>query len=103
MYSALVNADGAREAARESTEVESGNSLEFMNLWCEVLSAHGQIDPSIQGDDPFSLVFRHQDAVTYAVYNYEESEKSVIFSDGHEMRAAPHHLTTQTVPTNKLK
>ena len=46
MYSALVNADGAREAARESTGVESGNSISFMNLWCEVLSAHGQIDPS---------------------------------------------------------
>lgn len=103
MYSAFVDADGAREAARESTRVESGNSISFMNLWCEVLSAHGQIDPSIQGDDAFSLAFRHQDSVTYAVYNYEETEKSVIFSDGHEMRAAPHQLTTQTVRSNKLK
>ena len=103
MYSAFVDADGACEAARGTTEVESGNSISFMNLWCEALSAHGQIVPSIQGDDPFCLAFRHQDSVTYAVYNYEESEKSVIFSDGHEMRAAPHQLTTQTVPTNKLK
>ena len=103
MYSAFVDADGACEAARGTTEVESGNSISFMNLWCEVLSAHGQIDPSIQGDDPFCLAFRHHDSVTYAVYNYEETEKSVIFSDGHEMRAAPHQLTTQTVRTNKLK
>ena len=103
MYSAFVNADAARDAARGTNEVESGNSITFMNLWCEVLSAHGQIDPSIQGDDPFCLAFRHQDSVTYAVYNYEETEKSVIFSDGHEMRAVPHQLTTQTVRTNKLK
>ena len=103
MYSAFVDADGACEAARGTTEVEGGNSISFMNLWCEVLSAHGQTDPSVQGDDPFSLAFRHQDSVTYAVYNYEETEKSVIFSDGHEIRAAPHQLTTQTVPTNKLK
>ena len=103
MYSAFVDADGAREAARESTEIENGNSISFMNLWCEVISAHGQIDPSLQGDDPFSLAFRKQDCVTYAVYNYEESEKSVIFSDGHEMRGAPHQLTTQTVPTHRIK
>ena len=103
MYSAFVDADAACEEARGTTEVEGGNSISFMNLWCEVLSAHGQTDPSVQSDNPFSLAFRHQDSVTYAVYNYEESEKSVIFSDGHEMRAAPHQLTTQTVPTNKLK
>jgi len=51
----------------------------------------------------FVLAFRYQDSVTYAVYDYEETEKYVIFSDGHEMRAAPHQLTTQTVRTNKLK
>lgn len=103
MYSAFVNAGNACDAARETTEVEGGNSLAFMNLWCEVMSAHGQIDASVQGDDPFSLALRHKDSVTYAVYNYAEAEKSVIFSDGHEMRAAPHQLTTQTVPTNKSK
>ena len=67
------------------------------------MSGHGRIDPSVQGDDAFSVAFRNQNSVTYAVYNYEEAEKSVIFLDGHEMRAAPHQLTTQTVPTNKLK
>ncbi len=103
MYSAFVNADGARDAAREATDVEGGNSLAFMNLWCEVMSAHGQIAASVQGDDPFSLVFRHKDSVTYAAYNFAGVEKTVIFSDGHEMRAAPHQLTTQTVPKNKTK
>ena len=94
MYSAFVDADGAREAARESTEVESGNSLAFMNLWCEVMSAHGQIDPSVQGDDPFSLAFRHQDSVTYAAYNFDSSTRTVTFSDGFQLQAQPNQLTT---------
>ena len=63
----------------------------------------GKHEDEVAKRNALEKVLRQKDSVTYTAYNFAGVEKTVIFSDGYEMRAAPHQLTTQTVPKNKTK
>jgi endoglucanase Acf2 len=80
---------GAPEA---SGGTEGGNSKANTYHWIYNLDAMGNADPSITANSPIAAVFNKNGVKTYVAYNYSNTAKTVVFSDG----------TNVTVPANSF-
>ena len=55
----------------------------------------GSMRTDIKANHPTAVVFEKSSQKTYAVYNYDTTEKTVTFSDGTVVLAAPNGFTLQ--------
>ena len=81
--------------ANPNCKIESGNSHAFMHHWVHTLEKFGQVDASVNADHPLHNVFIKDGARTYVVFNCEASPRTVTFSDGVKVIAAPGVLTVK--------
>ncbi|MCE9531871.1 MAG: glycoside hydrolase family 81 [Planctomycetes bacterium] len=91
MYLALADAKEAKqlfEASKDKITYEAGNSKAFTYAWIESLNALGQVDRSETADYPLYSVFHKGKTRTYGVYNMDGRERTVLFSDGFQLKAA---------------
>ena len=90
MYRALVDPQDAIrlfEASKDKITYEGGNSKANTYAWIYSLNALGQVDASVTADYPLYAVFRKGKDRTYCVYNMENRERAVTFSDGFQVKA----------------
>lgn len=98
-YYAFVDPDAALEkfnsAVAEGYGVEGGETKAHTYHFIQSLKTHGVPDTSITSNCALSGVFYDEanDVYTYAVYNANAEERSVTFSDGKTIKAAPRTMT----------
>ncbi|NEC13775.1 glycoside hydrolase [Streptomyces sp. SID8014] len=73
---------------------EEGESKAHTYQWLTTLDALGAPDPSVTGDLPTSAVFAKGGARTYVAHNHGSTERTVTFSDGHELTVPPRSTAT---------
>ena len=89
MYRALSDPTDAMrqfDAATATTKLEGGNSLTNTYHWIASLRDLGQVDASVNADDPIYAVFRKGELKTYVVYAMRDKPRVVTFSDGFRLR-----------------
>lgn len=74
-------------------KIEEGNTHAFMFQWLQTHKRYGVNRADVTSNYPFVNVFKKSGATTYMVYNFEETELIVAFSDGKIVRAKPGVLT----------
>ena len=75
------------EAAKDKVAFEGGNSKANTYHWIYSLNELGQVDAGVTADYPLFAVFRKGKKRTYCVYNGADKPRTVIFSDGFELKA----------------
>ena len=97
MFDALNDPKAAVEYlnANPDCKLEGGNTHAFMYHWIHTLDRLGINDASVTADYPFFNVFNKTGKKTYAVYNYGKTPRTVVFSDGIKVLAAPGTLTVK--------
>ncbi|MFD6781579.1 glycosyl hydrolase [Streptomyces diastaticus] len=73
---------------------EEGESKAHTYQWLTTLDALGAPDPSVTGDLPTSAVFAKGGDRTYVAHNHGSTERTVSFSDGHELTVPPRSTAT---------
>ncbi|MFD6129201.1 glycosyl hydrolase [Streptomyces diastaticus] len=73
---------------------EEGESKAHTYQWLTTLDALGAPDPSVTGDLPTSAVFAKGGDRTYVAHNHGSTERTVTFSDGHELTVPPRSTAT---------
>ncbi|MFB6597923.1 glycosyl hydrolase [Streptomyces diastaticus] len=73
---------------------EEGESKAHTYQWLTTLDALGAPDPSVTGDLPTSAVFVKGGDRTYVAHNHGSTERTVTFSDGHELTVPPRSTAT---------
>ncbi|GFH78927.1 MULTISPECIES: glycosyl hydrolase [Streptomyces diastaticus group] len=73
---------------------EEGGSKAHTYQWLTTLDALGAPDPSVTGDLPTSAVFAKGGDRTYVAHNHGSTERTVTFSDGHELTVPPRSTAT---------
>ncbi|WP_261905358.1 glycosyl hydrolase [Vibrio fortis] len=74
---------------------ERGSSKAHTYHWLHTWQQLGTMRTDIKADHPTAVVFEKSSQKTYAVYNYQNTEKTVTFSDGTVVLAAPNGFTLQ--------
>lgn len=74
---------------------ERGSSKAHTYHWLHAWQQLGTMRTDIKADHPTAVVFEKSSQKTYAVYNYQNTEKTVTFSDGTVVLAAPNGFTLQ--------
>lgn len=94
-YLALADTEKALEYMDFDCEPEAGESKAHAFHYIMSLDKIGSPELSVTSDTPLSSAFKDKDGVmTYVVYNADDEEKTVTFSDGMEVVAAPGKMTT---------
>ncbi len=93
-YEALADPDYALSYWDTTAAEEGGESRAHTYHYIMSLKNYGTPDTSISSDTALSTVFDKDGIKTYAVFNAEDTSKTVTFSDGIQIVAAPHKLTT---------
>ena len=92
MYRALADPEDAVrqfEAAKQPVKIEGGNSLANLYTWLYALRQLGQVDLTVTADYPLYAVFRKGNTRTYIACNMGNAPRTVLFSDGFRLQAAP--------------
>jgi endoglucanase Acf2 len=93
MYLALAAPEKARKMFDDDPyfEPEFGNTLANTYDWIAKLSTiNGHVDTSVTADSPLYAVFKGAGARSYLGYNASSEKLTVHFSDGAELKLAPH-------------
>jgi endoglucanase Acf2 len=100
MYRALVDADDALqqfEERKDTATFDSGNSKAHVCYWIATLKELGQVNPSVTADSPLFAVFRKGNKQSYVAYNMSDMPRTITFSDGFQLKAAPRKFATGRV------
>ena len=92
MYRALSDPqDAVRqfEARPKGFQFEAGNSPAAAYHWLHNLAGLGRVDRTVTADCPLYAVFPSGREKAYATYNMGRAPRTVTFSDGTKVRAAP--------------
>ena len=92
MYRALTDPDDALrmwEARSADFKPEAGNSLAQTYAWLTAFADLGQVDRTVTADTPFAAVFAKQGKRTHVAWNPGLTARTVTFSDGMKLEAAP--------------
>ena len=93
MFLALAAPEKARKMFDDDPyfEPEFGNTLANTYDWIAKLSTiNGHVDTSVTADSPLYAVFKGAGARSYLGYNASSEKLTVHFSDGAELKLAPH-------------
>ena len=93
MFLALAAPEKARKMFDDDPyfEPEFGNTLAMTYDWIAKLSTiNGHVDTSVTADSPLYAVFKGGGSRSYLAYNASAEKLSVRFSDGAELKLAPH-------------
>lgn len=77
------------EARPKDFRFEAGNSPALTCHWLHNLARLGRVDRTVTADWPLYAVFRNGREKAYATYNVGRAPRTVTFSDGTQVRAAP--------------
>ena len=89
MYHALNDASDAvklYQASGDRIGYFDGNGRANTYSWIYALNDLGQVDASVTSDCPLHAVFRKGKARTYVAYNVTDGPRTVVFSDGFQLR-----------------
>jgi endoglucanase Acf2 len=76
-------------AADPNYTPEDGESKAHTYYWLHALSALGRLDPTVTADVPHFAVFVGDVATNYVYYNPDATTRTIHFSDGRTVTAAP--------------
>ncbi len=76
-------------AADTGYSPEDGESKAHTYHWLHALSALGQLAPAVTADVPHFAVFARHDTTSYTWYNPDATARTIHFSDGRTVVAAP--------------
>jgi endoglucanase Acf2 len=76
-------------AADPNYTPEDGESKAHTYYWLHALSALGRLDPTVTADVPHFAVFDGDVATNYVYYNPDSTTRTIHFSDGRVVSAAP--------------
>lgn len=94
-YVALADPEKAMEYFNDECDAEAGDSKAHAYHYIMALDKAGTPDVTVTSDCPLSSVFKNADGeLTYVVYNAGTETKTVTFSDGTVVNAAPGQMTT---------
>jgi endoglucanase Acf2 len=95
LFGALADPGAAEEilARHPRLKLEGGNTRAFSEHWVGTLARLGTPDAGVTADQPFFGVFRKDGRRSYVVANPGKSPRSVRFSDGTQVQAAPGRIT----------
>lgn len=95
-YLAMADPELAMEYFDDQCSPEAGESKAHAYHWITAMDTIGTPEVGITSDNPLACVFKNSyDELTYVVYNASDEEKTVTFSDGAEIKAQPHTMTSQ--------
>jgi len=95
-YVALVDPAKGRARWDEWGSVELGDTRTHAQHWLAFLESVGAPELGVTADTSFYAVFRHADkGKTHMVFNPGSQTRTVKFSDGVVVQAAPGRLTVQ--------
>ena len=97
MFGALSKPERAARYIDKYPEcsLEGGNTHAFMYHWIYTLERLGRNDRSVTSDYPFVNIYQKDGVKTYAAFNFDESPRTVRFSDGTTLVAAPKGMTVK--------
>ncbi len=93
-YEALADPDYALTYWDTTAAEEGGESRAHTFHYIMSLKNYGTPDTSVTSDTTLSTVFNKNGVKTYAAFNAKDTPETVTFSDGVQILAAPHQLTT---------
>ena len=94
-YLAMADPAQAMEYFNDQCNPEAGESKAHAYHWIMAMEKAGTPDLDVTSDNPLACAFKNSDdEMTYVVYNASDEEKTVTFSDGAEVKAKPHSMTT---------
>ena len=96
-YMALANPEKAMDYFNDECDAEAGSSKAHTYHYIMALDKAGTPDTSVTSDSALSCAFKNaDDEMTYVVYNAGDEIKTVTFSDGIIVEAAPGQMTTMS-------
>lgn len=94
-YLAMADPDKALEYFDEQCDPEAGESKAHAFNWIMAMQKNGTPDLTVTSDNPLACAFKNADGeMTYTAYNTTDEDVKVSFSDGTEIVAKPHSMTT---------
>lgn len=94
-YLAMADPAQAMEYFNDQCDPEAGESKAHAYHWIMAMDKAGTPDLDVTSDNPLACAFKNSDdEMTYVVYNASDEEKTVTFSDGAEVTAKPHSMST---------
>ena len=94
-YLAMADPDKALEYFDEQCDPEAGESKAHAFNWIMAMQKNGTPDLTVTSDNPLACAFKNADGeMTYVAYNTTDEDVKVSFSDGTEIVAKPHSMTT---------
>ena len=94
-YLAMADPDKALEYFDEQCDPEAGESKAHAFNWIMAMQKNGTPDLTVTSDNPLACVFKNADGeMTYVAYNTTDEDVKVSFSDGTEIVAKSHSMTT---------
>ena len=94
-YLAMADPDKAMEYFDEQCDPEAGESKAHAFNWIMAMQKNGTPDLTVTSDNPLACAFKTEGGeMTYAAYNTTDEDVKVSFSDGTEIVAKPHSMTT---------
>ena len=79
----------------EQCDPEAGESKAHAFNWIMAMQKNGTPDLTVTSDNPLACAFKNADGeMTYTAYNTTDEDVNVTFSDGTELVAKPHTMTT---------
>lgn len=95
-YLAFVNPSRALDLYELSPDrlMKFGVSDAQTYYWLHNLEALGTVRPDITSDDPIAAVFEKEGEKTYVAHNYNNTPKTIQFSDGFRLDVPPRQMAT---------
>lgn len=94
-YLAMADPEQAMQYFNDQCEPEAGESKAHAYHWIMAMEKAGTPVLDVTSDNPLACAFKNEaDEMTYVVYNAYDEEKTVTFSDGAEVTAKPHSMST---------
>lgn len=91
----MADPDKALEYFDEQCDPEAGESKAHAFNWIMAMQKNGTPDLTVTSDNPLACAFKTEGGeMTYVAYNTTDEDVKVSFSDGTEIVAKPHSMTT---------
>ncbi len=96
--SAMVDADDAVSdyLSYGDYNAEAGESKAHTYQWIHAFKALGNIAPEVHADYPLAVVFSKNGTKQYVIYNMDDTQRQVTFSDGVTVQAPAGQMTVST-------
>lgn len=99
----IADPSAARDYFDVDCDPEAGESKAHAFHYINALDKAGTPDLSITSDNPLSCAFKNSDGeITYVTYNADDTTKTVTFSDGTTVEAAPKKMTNVSDSTGEV-